>query len=286
MATANDVLNQARKRIGYYASNDPLPGSEAGRWMAEQTGESWLRGSSTSIAWCACFASMCLGLAGQTCPGAPSYNCDNWVSKARKNGGTFVNKYNATAGDIVFFDWNGNGSLDHVGIVEVNVGQYLQTIEGNTSNNRVARRTRSFATISCVLRPSYAQNVGGQTGSVSQKASVVQVDGYWGSGTTKALQNALGTPTDGIVSDQYAGYRHTYLIGCTTGWDWTDARNGGSTVIKALQKKIGTTVDGVMGPKTVTALQKYLGCKYVDGVISSPSNCVKALQRRINNGSV
>lgn len=278
MATANDVLWQARSRLGYYAPNDPQPGSEAGRWMAQVTGESWLRGSSWSIAWCACFASMCLGLAGQSCPGAPSYNCDTWVSRARQSGGNFVSKYNAAAGDIVFFDWNLNGSLDHVGIVEANCGSYLQTIEGNTSNNHVARRTRSFGTISYVLRPPYA------SASVSVPSGNIAVDGYWGSATTRKLQQVLGTYQDGIVSDQYNGNR-SLMPGCTTGWEWGNANHGGSSVIKALQKRLGVTPDGIMGKDTIKALQRHEGT-YVDGIISSPSNVVKALQRQLNNGNV
>lgn len=276
MATANDVLWQARSRLGYYAPNDPQPGSEAGRWMAQVTGESWLRGSSWSIAWCACFASMCLGLAGQSCPGAPSYNCDTWVSRARQSGGNFVGKYNAAAGDIVFFDWNLNGSLDHVGIVELNCGSYLQTIEGNTNGNRVARRTRSFGTIAYVLRPPYA-------GSTSNApASGLSVDGFWGSGTSTRLQQVLGTPADGIISDQYAGNR-SLMPGCTSGWEWGNANHGGSTVIKALQRKVGASPDGVMGKDTIRKLQAYLGT-YQDGIISAPSNVVKAMQRRLNGG--
>lgn len=279
MATPNDVLAQARKRIGYYAPDDPQPGSEAGRWMAQVTGEQWLRGSSRSIAWCACFASMCLGLAGQSCPGAPSYNCDSWVSRARTTGGNFVNKYAAAAGDIVFFDWNGNGSLDHVGIVELNCGSYLQTIEGNTNSNRVARRTRSFGTISYVLRPPYssASRPTSSTGGLT-------VDGYWGSGTTKRLQQVLGTPADGIISDQYAGNR-SLMPGCTSGWEWKNSTHGGSTAIKALQRKVGASPDGVMGRDTITKLQAYLGT-YRDGIISAPSNAVKEMQRRLNRGTL
>lgn len=48
-------------------------------------------------------------------------------------------KYTPLPGDIVFFDWNHNGGLDHVGIVEKVSGEYIYTIEGNSSN-RVARR--------------------------------------------------------------------------------------------------------------------------------------------------
>ena len=48
--------------------------------------------------------------------------------------------YTPSAGDFIFFDWNKDGQVDHVGIV-VNVANgRVNTIEGNTSN-MVARRS-------------------------------------------------------------------------------------------------------------------------------------------------
>ena len=42
--------------------------------------------------------------------------------------------YTPSAGDFIFFDWNKDGQVDHVGIV-VNVANgRVNTIEGNTSN--------------------------------------------------------------------------------------------------------------------------------------------------------
>ena len=61
---------------------------------------------------------------------------------------------------------------------------------------------------------------------------------------------------------------------------------GGSTGLPAPAPAPATgllDVDGYMGTETISALQKYLGT-YVDGVISSPSEMVKELQRRLNNG--
>lgn len=45
------------------------------------------------------------------------------------------------AGDIIFFDWENDGSMDHVGIVE-SVGKgTVNTIEGNSGD---AVRKRSY----------------------------------------------------------------------------------------------------------------------------------------------
>ena len=77
-----------------------------------------------------------------------------------KGKGQLVKK-NFKPGDIIFFDFNGNGQPDHVGIVERVVGNNVYTIEGNTSakndtnGGQVMRRTRSGKVILCAARPNY-----------------------------------------------------------------------------------------------------------------------------------
>ena len=45
------------------------------------------------------------------------------------------NPREALPGDLVIFDWNkATPATDHIGLVEINAGDHLQTIEGNTSN--------------------------------------------------------------------------------------------------------------------------------------------------------
>lgn len=65
----------------------------------------------------------------------------------------------ALPGDIVFFDWggaNGIGVIDHVGIVEKNLGGgRLQTLEGN-AGDRLGRHVRSSSIIAGYGRPKYA----------------------------------------------------------------------------------------------------------------------------------
>ena len=48
--------------------------------------------------------------------------------------------YVPAAGDIIFFDWGNDGSIDHVGIVESVTNGVVNTIEGN-SGDKVARRS-------------------------------------------------------------------------------------------------------------------------------------------------
>lgn len=58
-------------------------------------------------------------------------------------------------GDLVAFDFNGNGEPEHIGIVEkVLSGSYIQTIEGNTSDH-VMRRTRYRGYVYGYATPKY-----------------------------------------------------------------------------------------------------------------------------------
>lgn len=109
------------------------------------------------------------------------------------------------------------------------------------------------------------------------------IDGKWGNDTTRKLQQALGTPIDGIISNQ----SRADFDRCNKGGLLTSTfkfGTGGSPCIKALQIKIGVKADGYIGVKTIQALQRYLGTT-IDGYVSAVSPMVKALQQRLNNGT-
>ena len=58
-----------------------------------------------------------------------------------QNRGRWQNRgYHPKPGDIIFFDWDGDGLGNHVGIVESSDDTYVYTIEGN-SGDRCRRRT-------------------------------------------------------------------------------------------------------------------------------------------------
>lgn len=107
----------------------------------------------------------------------------------------------------------------------------------------------------------------------------LSVDGWWGWGTTKALQKALGCVADGEVWGQWSGNRQ-WLPNCAGGWKW-GANPSGSPVIRALQSRLGATADGIAGRDTVSALQRRLGV-YPDGVCGPKT--VRALQAALNDG--
>lgn len=295
MASAEDILRIASGEIGYYAPDDPEPGSKYGRWLAEKTGETWLAGPSTSVWWCMIYVSWVFNQAGATFPGYPSYNTDVTVEAARK-AGALINPRDAKPADIVIFDWNKKtAATDHVGIVEKNYGTYIQTIEGNTSGsdwgsqssgNGVHRRTRSWGSVAYVIRPSLtgASEPKDDGNRITDK-DLIAVDGSWGTATTFKAQCVLNAPyCDGIISHQAVSNKK-YLSGCTSGWEFESGYAKGSQTIALLQNKWGCANDGVMGKNTVKAMQSYYGT-YVDGCLDNPSPAIKAFQQYLNYGNI
>ena len=119
-------------------------------------------------------------------------------------------------------------------------------------------------------------------GQATAPASL-QVDGWWGSSTTKLLQKVLGTPVDGIVSSQSKAWQDKNP-GLVSGWEWVPEQSAtGSTVIRELQSKVGVQADGLIGPDTVKAIQKHFGTAQ-DGCFTGQSSCIMALQKALNEG--
>ena len=94
--------------------------------------------------WCACFVSWCADQAGLIQSGAvPKFSLctdgKNWFQNQGKWQGAGSMP---SPGAIVFFDWEHDGTCDHVGIVERCDGTTVYTIEGNSGD---AVRERNYA---------------------------------------------------------------------------------------------------------------------------------------------
>ncbi len=104
---------------------------------------SWY-GFDNRVEWCACFVSWCADQCGYIDAGIiPKFAlCSDGAAWFARNGQFQDSSYVPAAGDIIFFDWRGNGDVDHVGIVESVVNGTVHTIEGNSGN---ACRKRSYS---------------------------------------------------------------------------------------------------------------------------------------------
>ncbi|MDY4968708.1 MAG: CHAP domain-containing protein, partial [Lachnospiraceae bacterium] len=132
---ADDVIAIAQSQIGYTESTKNYQVQKDGKtikgytrygaWYGDEYGD-----------WCAMFVSFCLNYAEIPQNTVPwESNCSEWIKTLsdsyRKAAG-----YIPVKGDIIFFDNSGDGTADHVGLVETvneNNGT-LKTIEGNASD--------------------------------------------------------------------------------------------------------------------------------------------------------
>ena len=121
----------------------------------------------------------------------------------------------------------------------------------------------------------------GSTLVTATSANALEVDGYWGSETTRMYQRlAALAVVDGIVSSQPAS-QASANPGLTSGWDWvSDDAASGSETIKDLQRWLKVTQDGLMGSQTISALQARYHLPQ-DGVLSEESPTIKKLQSEL-----
>lgn len=96
---------------------------------------SWY-GFENRVEWCACFISWCSAQCGYIDTGImPKFSlCTDGVAWFKDRGRWQDGSYMPGAGDIIFFDWDGDGESDHVGIVESVIEDRISTIEGNSGN--------------------------------------------------------------------------------------------------------------------------------------------------------
>lgn len=88
------------------------------------------------VEWCACFVSWCADQCGYIERGIiPKFSgCVDGSNWFKGNGQWKDRNYEPQAGDIIFFDWEGDGETDHVGIVEKCENGVVYTVEGNSGD--------------------------------------------------------------------------------------------------------------------------------------------------------
>ena len=96
---------------------------------------SWY-GFDSRVEWCACFVSWCADQCGYIDSGLiPKFaGCIDGANWFKSNNRWNDRNYEPKAGDIIFFDWEGDGTTDHVGIVEKCENGTVYTVEGNSGD--------------------------------------------------------------------------------------------------------------------------------------------------------
>lgn len=164
----SDVVSIASGEVGYTGTSSY---SKYGDWYGYQGG------------WCTTFVLWCFNKAGKqnnvTLNGViipRGGNCNSMISWFKDKGRYYSpSKYTPKGGDLIFFDWTGSGTADHVGIVNYTSGSTVYTIEGNCSGKVKAREytkkgSKPYNNISSII--GYASpNFSSVSGSSATKAT-------------------------------------------------------------------------------------------------------------------
>lgn len=216
--TSKDFIYVLRGEVGY--REGPNNQNKYGKWDG-----------TNMVPWCGQFISWCLDRAGV--PGdwkgvdsqrSTVASLEYWKSRNR-----LVTE--PKPGDLVFFNWPGGDSVDHMGAVigtsDWNQG-VLMTIEGN-SNDGVRIRTRHRESVVAFARPNFVAQLTDRE-IVARSAVILRrgMDGH--EYVIKALQRILRIGPDGI-------------FGPLT-----------ESAVRNYQGTHGLVTDGIVGPKTKATL--------------------------------
>lgn len=144
------------------------------------------------------------------------------------------------------------GGIDGIfGSVTLTAVEEFQQANKLTVDGIVGDKTRAALNSNSVVKK-----------TVAVENNKLTEDGKWGKDTTGKSQQVLGTKVDGKVSNQIVSLKEHMPNCLTSSWEFKDSGyDKGSALIKAIQKLIGAKEDGHCGPKTITAMQKFLNSK-------------------------
>ena len=267
--TASKALAWAASQIGYTRWDDPEEGSLYGRWYAKKHGTYY---GTSGVPFCAMFASWCLtdDEGNSVIPGGDFAYGPYGINAARA-AGQLVDPSSAAPGDLICFDWDGDGVADHVGLVEANYGAWVQTIEGNTSSGAagsqsngggVYRRSRDWDSVCAVIRPHYgdAATAAGYTDITGiQRAIGAETDNVLGPDTTRRVYAVVAASSWGGRQFPFGVEYVQSVVGTEADGIWGDASDEAhDRVVGALQRAVGVLVDEVYGPVTNNAINAAL----------------------------
>lgn len=227
------VVSVAQGEIGYYPAVDNK--TKYGDWYGYQG------------AWCTTFSIWCFDQADRAMgtkmyknivpSGGSCQNMKQWFMGE----GTYKNRssgYSPQAGDMIFFDSNGDGSSEHVGIVENSDGGTVNTIEGNVAKKNgisgVARRSYSASSGSIMGYgvPNYSEYGSGDSsdppsaggGGGNQSTPDTAVEAYQATVNTGNLNVRNAPSTSGDVVKQIKS--GTVVTVTATNGDWLKIEAG------------------------------------------------------------
>lgn len=132
---SNDIVGVAKTQIGYTelesANGEPVIDSETPYYTKYGAAYGNPNGH-----WCAYFVLWCAEQAdiptSIICKSSACGSCNYFVNWFKSNHRWKDRDYTPIKGDLIFFDWDGDGKANHIGIVDSVEDGYIVTVEGNT----------------------------------------------------------------------------------------------------------------------------------------------------------
>lgn len=182
------------------------------------------------------------GLAKLFIGGGKSAYCPYVVGWARRHGRWVTGNYRE--GDLLFFDWDGDGAADHIAYCVRSDGGHVASVEGNVGD-MVAGTTRYAASVMGAYRPDYGEEPGRQEHAVP----VMGATGVAGKPMPELAAGARGTAVR-------IAQRLLILRGYALPLYGADGDYGQETedAVRKFQAAMGLEADGVVGEKTWGAL--------------------------------
>ena len=219
--------------------------------------------------WCGAFVTWCAGEIGVYPDIIPHTGyCRSGVEWFREQGLWQDNTYTPQAGDLVYFDFNGDGISEHVGIVQFPQGDDDVTVEGNTdgeggrTGDAVAQKVRSRSVILGFGTPKYpdlspdltgdtieqqVNNYSRDCGYSKEAACGILANMRAESGVNpSSIQGGGSGPAAGICqwenyNTQSGRWLSLYERAASEGKDWTDLKVQLDFVVWELQGGDSTT---------------------------------------------
>lgn len=271
----NKIIEIAQNEVGYREYSDNH--TKYGEWFGVQD------------EWCNIFVSWACNQAEISTDIVPKQSyvptTYNWFKNKKlfKARGT----YTPLKGDIVLFDYNKNGTPDHIGFVENVANNKLITIEGNKSK-QVMRCTYDLNNTSiygyCV--PNYTIYEENKEVTVSEQGKIAQVQTYLNQkyNFSLAVDNIFGTKTkSALVKALQTEFNNLYnsglvvdgIFGVKTKSACRNIKNGTrGNIIYLIQamlicKGYDLVLDGIFGNNTLSAVKDFQSKNglTVDGIV-------------------
>ena len=215
MGYRENVVSAARSQIGIC---EPSGDDVYLKWFNQATGSTL----PMNAAWCAAFTTWCLRKASVPTSVFGNFaQCSvalSWA-KSKKIWYSRVTGHRPKSGELILFDWDGDGKADHIGIVVSSTVNNVTTIEGNTKGGATVDGVREkvySATsryISGYIDIQYPDDNNTDVEVTSPIKDVqsylvktygrkISVDGAWGPKSKKAMIECVQTETNVLTGSK------------------------------------------------------------------------------------